>query len=155
MSNRLNILQERVLSESDTEEKKPWYSEGLKFKCTGCGQCCTGAPGYVWITIDEIIAAAAFLNISADQFKIRYVRKVGDRYSLTEYKKSFDCIFLKDKKCQIYSVRPEQCRTFPWWLQNLKSEYDWNNASKNCEGINHPDASTVPYEHIQEQFSNL
>ena len=26
-----------------------WYHLGLRFQCTGCGDCCTGAPGYVWI----------------------------------------------------------------------------------------------------------
>ena len=30
-----------------------WYAEeGLAFECTGCGDCCTGAPGYVWVIRD-------------------------------------------------------------------------------------------------------
>ena len=61
-------------------------------------------------------------------------------------------IFLKDKKCQIYSVRPTQCRTFPWWPQNLKSEKEWQEAARYCEGI-HPEASLVPFETIEQQRS--
>ena len=47
---------------SDTEEKEqPWYKDGLGFQCTQCGDCCTGAPGYVWINAAEI----AFASYSA------------------------------------------------------------------------------------------
>ena len=28
---------------------EPWYRDGLRFECTRCGHCCTGAPGYVWV----------------------------------------------------------------------------------------------------------
>ena len=41
------------------EGNEPWYAEGLKFQCTGCGDCCTGAPGYVWVNQAEIDALAA------------------------------------------------------------------------------------------------
>ena len=37
----------------------PWYQQGLKFHCLGCGDCCTGEPGYVWVTKAEIAALAA------------------------------------------------------------------------------------------------
>ena len=35
-------------------EEQPWYQEGLKFSCSQCGDCCTGAPGYVWVNKREI-----------------------------------------------------------------------------------------------------
>lgn len=134
------------------KESEPWYQEGLNFKCTECGKCCTGSPGYIWVTEHEIIAIADFLNLSIDDFSARYLRVVDDRISLLELPKNFDCIFLKDKKCQIYSVRPKQCRTFPWWPKNLKSKEDWQEAAKFCEGIN-LEAPRVPIEIIQEQLS--
>ena len=132
-------------------ENKPWYQKGLKFKCTECGQCCTGAPGYTWVTEKESEAIANFLNISLEEFSKKYLRKVNDRLSLTEKPVTYDCIFLKDKKCQIYPVRPTQCRTFPWWAKNLNSEEDWNHAATFCEGINN-DAELVPLEKIQDQL---
>ncbi|KAG7395592.1 hypothetical protein PHYBOEH_003466 [Phytophthora boehmeriae] len=33
------------------------------------------------------------------------------------------------------AARPTQCRTFPWWPQNLVSDYDWQVAAADCEGI--------------------
>lgn len=138
-------------------EEKPWYAHGLRFKCTECGQCCTGAPGYTWVTEQEVIAIADYLKLSVEEFGRRYVRQVEDRLALLEYpqihnSQNYDCVFLKDKKCQIYSVRPKQCRTFPWWPQNLSSEEEWRQAAQRCEGIN-PEAPLVPYDTIQAQLA--
>jgi uncharacterized protein len=46
----------------------PWYRDGLAFACTGCGDCCTGAPGYVWVTRAEIEAMAAALGLAPAEF---------------------------------------------------------------------------------------
>jgi uncharacterized protein len=135
------------------QNENPWFAKGLRFTCTGCGQCCTGFPGYVWVTVEEIAAMAQVLNLSIEEFSRAYVRKIGDRYSLQEHPVTFDCVFLKDKKCQIYSARPKQCRTFPWWVQNLKSEEEWLSAAKHCEGINHPDAPVIDCKTILDQLS--
>jgi hypothetical protein len=132
-------------------EEKPWYSEGLRFECTGCGQCCTGSPGYVWVTEEEIQKIADFLSISLQNFATLYLRKIDGRWSLRELRHTYDCVFLKDNKCSIYTLRPTQCKTFPWWPRNLQSRSDWIEAAKHCEGISH-NASLVPYEIIQEQL---
>ena len=44
---------------------EPWYKDGLKFKCTQCGDCCTGAPGYVWVNQAEVEGIAAELGETA------------------------------------------------------------------------------------------
>ncbi len=133
-------------------ENEPWYKEGLKFKCTECGKCCTGAPGYVWVTEDEILKMADYLKISIKDFNIRYIRRVNGKLALVEMSKNYDCIFLKDRKCSIYPVRPKQCRTFPWWPQNLSSKEAFEEAALYCEGIQ-KDATVVPLSTIQKQLS--
>ena len=40
----------------------PWYKDGLQFTCTQCGDCCTGAPGVVWVTDDELREIADYLG---------------------------------------------------------------------------------------------
>lgn len=132
----------------------PWYKEGLKFQCTECGKCCTGSPGYVMVTQEEMEAAAQFLGISLELFKKKYVRSLNNGYALIEKKTSegnYDCIFLQEKKCLIYPTRPKQCRTYPWWKENLNSEESWRLASHDCEGIRE-EAPLVPYSHIKEQL---
>ena len=101
----------------------------IRFQCTECGACCTGAPGYVFVEEDEMMRMAQFLEMDLPEFKKRYIRRVGQRFSLVE-KKNFDCVFLKEKKCMLYEARPKQCRTFPFW-----PHLDWNEAAKVCEGI--------------------
>ncbi|SVD13094.1 uncharacterized protein METZ01_LOCUS365948 [marine metagenome] len=112
---------------------KPWYREGLSFSCTRCGDCCTGVPGYVWVEPTEIEALAKHLGLSVDSFGERYLRKVGRRYSLIE-KPGGDCVFF-DKGCSVYPARPTQCRTFPFWRGNLKSERAWDEIADECPGI--------------------
>jgi Fe-S-cluster containining protein len=130
-----------------------WYKDGLRFHCTGCGKCCTGAPGYVWLTKLEMAAIADFLSIPLDLFVRKYIRQKDNKYSLIEKRQqNFDCCFLQGKKCLIYPVRPRQCKTFPWWQQNLQSKESWEHAATSCEGINDT-APIVPFETIEENLS--
>lgn len=130
-----------------------WYSKGLRFECTQCGKCCTGAPGYTWINHEEIDQISGFLKITKEEFAKRYLRSVDGKLALLEKMVGldYDCIFLKDRQCQIYPVRPSQCRTFPWWARNLKSPEDWAAAAQHCEGIR-PEAPLISFETIQDQF---
>lgn len=120
--------------------KKKWYHEGLRFECTQCGNCCSGDPGYVWATKEEIKKIAQFLDEDEHWLGKKHLRRVGFRYSLTE-KKDGDCIFLKreDGKsmCAIYPVRPLQCRTWPFWSPNLASGKAWDRIGENCPGLDH------------------
>lgn len=115
--------------------KEPWYAQGLRFSCTGCGECCTGSPGYTWVSLEEIAAIADYLKLSISEFSKRYLKRVGNRFSLVERGPHFDCVFLKEKRCQIYPVRPTQCRTFPFWPEHLHSQEGWEEAAARCEGI--------------------
>ncbi len=134
---------------------KKWYKEGLRFQCTGCGKCCTGSPGYVWVTPEEVEDIATSLQIPLEECIRLYVRQVGERYSLRERPKNYDCVFLKDKKfCQVYDARPQQCRRFPWWEENLESPESWTEEKKRCEGIDHPDAPLIPLKVIEDALDN-
>lgn len=127
----------------------PWYKKGLSFKCTGCGECCTGEPGYVWLSSEEIDTIADHLKISREKFLQTYTRKIFGKISLREDLLNYDCVFLKDRRCQIYSARPLQCRTFPWWEENLTSPESWKEVARRCEGVDYPDAPIVPLETIE------
>lgn len=129
-----------------------WYKNGLRFSCTQCGKCCTGGPGYVWIDDEEMAEIAAFLNISVEDFILKYTRKVHGRIALLEDKTSFDCVFLHGRACKVYGARPRQCRTFPWWPENLKDTESWKETAKRCEGIQ-PEAPLVAIEDIQQQLN--
>jgi uncharacterized protein len=124
-------------SESSPADQ-PWYADGLRFKCTGCGDCCTGAPGYVWVNQAEIDALATRLGMAVEDFERKYVRDVGVRRTLKELK-NYDCVFLdaKTRKCTVYEDRPRQCRTWPFWNSNLKSPETWQQTCEVCPGSGH------------------
>jgi hypothetical protein len=143
-----------------------WYAKGLRFECTQCGNCCTGPPGFVWITREEIQALADFLKISPEETVEKYCRKTQGRFSLKEKRNpahgGYDCVFMREepapksdgktisqplRTCSIYSVRPTQCRTFPFWSSNLTSSKRWNETARRCPGIGQ--GSVVPLKKIE------
>ena len=120
-----------------------WYEDGLRFSCTQCGNCCTGAPGAVWFNDDEGRAMAKKLDITVEQFYKHYTRKIGTKWSLTEnvIDGKFDCVFLDRTtalpSCTLYEARPSQCRTWPFWSENIRSKSAWERAKKKtpCPGM--------------------
>jgi hypothetical protein len=122
----------------------PWYAAGLAFECTGCGRCCAGPnEGYVWVTDEEIAAIAGFLAVSIEEVRRQFSRRVDGRFSLIERPENHDCVFLApataegaSRGCRIYSVRPFQCRNWPFWPRNLGSPDDWSRAAARCPGVN-------------------
>ena len=118
-----------------------WYVAGLCFECGECGRCCSGpGEGYIWVTRPEIELIAEHLKITPGELRRRYLRRVGLRTTIIEHAVTKDCIFLQQvdakKLCVIYPVRPNQCRTWPFWPENLSSPDAWNEAAKKCPGIN-------------------
>ena len=111
------------------------------FDPTGCnsckGNCCIGESGYIWINAQEIQALALHLNLSVEVLKSRYLDKVGYKHSIKEVKlcsNNFACCFfnLEKKQCSIYEVRPNQCRTFPFWDYFKENEEE---VYKECPAI--------------------
>ena len=134
--------------------ESPWYEKGLRFKCTGCGGCCTGPDGYVFLGESDLKSLAKHFDLSNDQFCKKYTRVVEGKLALIDKNSLGDCIFLKDNRCSVYDARPVQCRTFPWWVHNLETPDDWENAAKSCEGINHPEAPVVSSLEIRKECLN-
>ena len=132
-----------------------WYQAGLHFGCTQCGNCCGGFPGYVWVTNQEAEAIAAFLKMPTGEFIKKYTTRAGRRMTLIE-KDNYDCIFLDRKGekvgCEIYSVRPQQCRTWPFRKRNITDADSWNEQGRRCGGINRGRAYTP--EEIDETAKN-
>jgi Fe-S-cluster containining protein len=70
--------------------------------------------------------------------------------SLKEYP-SGDCVLLNDRtrQCRVYSERPSQCRTWPFWTQNLFSPNTWKAIAATCPGCNRGKLYTL--EEIEER----
>jgi uncharacterized protein len=127
-------------------DSEPWFKDGLPFTCTQCGHCCTGAPGFVWVTEEEIEKIAEFRGEPVREFTALNTRKAKGRVSLRE-KANNDCIFWeKDRGCTVYPVRPAQCRTWPFWGSNVETPEEWEKTVAVCPGSGQ--GELIPVEEI-------
>lgn len=78
--------------------------------CSICGICCKDCK--VPLFDYEIKKIADFLKIKTKKFKKMYI--VKSTTSITKQGFKQPCPFLKNNKCDIYSVRPLACRSFPF-----------------------------------------
>jgi Fe-S-cluster containining protein len=135
-------------------ESQPWYKDGLQFTCTQCGDCCTGDPGVVWVSDEELNEIAEFLGKSVGEVRLMHTRLVGSKVSLTEYANG-DCVFFDgaSRRCKIYPVRPRQCRSWPFWRSNLVSQDEWSQTCKSCPGAGCGELVTL--EEIERRASSI
>ncbi len=109
---------------------------GLRFSCMGCGECCRGPGGHVFLTEDEGRRMAAHLGIDAGSFFSGMTRRSEGRLALADAPNG-DCRFLGTNGCVVHAVRPRQCRSWPFWFANLRSTEAWESAARRCPGIGH------------------
>ena len=89
------------------------YSEVLDhIDCTECGNCCIELE--TCFQKDEIDRLTKELNIDKEEF----INQSTNHGEYGEKDKFFlndrPCQFLKDKKCTIYALRPEECNSYPY-----------------------------------------
>ncbi len=89
----------------------------------------------MWVNAEEIAALSLHMKMDEEDFRDKFVRKIGARFSLVEYPDG-DCIFLdpETRGCSVYEARPIQCRTWPFWSSNLKTKSDWKETCRVCPG---------------------
>jgi Fe-S-cluster containining protein len=118
-----------------TKKGKQFFQDGIRFECQGDGKCCVtrGRYGYVYLSFNDRLRLAAHFHISLTEFTTKYVRKIDGFYELKYTDK--DCPFLEDNKCAVYASRPWQCRTWPFWPENMDSDVWMNEVVPSCPGV--------------------
>lgn len=110
---------DRRRKEPDMTGKRKFYHQGLRFQCKGDGRCCLsrGRYGYVYLSFNDRRRLAERFNMTTSAFTAGYAKKEDGLYHLIYPDK--DCPFLSDKRCSVYDARPRQCRTWPFWPENM------------------------------------
>lgn len=110
-----------------------FFDHGIRFECQRCGVCCNGDPGVVYVDDREITEIAGFVDIPREVFVERCLYLLKTSCAIKETNDG-RCIFYENG-CAIYPVRPLQCRTFPFWFQNMRSRYAFKAGTAFCPGI--------------------
>lgn len=124
----------------------------MKFNCLDkCGFCCTFQPELMKnefnfykkniITRDAIISGSISDPTAKEKSSFSLQNKIGG------------CVFLKEKKCQIYDIRPLTCKTFP-----INIFFGWRiqlNPNMCCRGLWDGERNINLSSFGQELFSSL
>jgi len=121
---------------ADGASTSVWYSEGLRFECQpDCGACCIDHEDYAYVYLerDDIERLAEFLKLTRKEFLERHTT-LDDGFRVLKMDQP-DCPFLEGTCCSVHPARPTQCRTFPFWEENLTSRAAWKKLCGFCPGI--------------------
>jgi Fe-S-cluster containining protein len=123
-----------------------WWHEGVRFACQGSGRCCVsrGNIGYVYLTLEDRRRLARTLGVPAREFTRRWCEKKDGLFRLKDA--GSDCVFLDDRRCSVYEARPTQCRTWPFWPENMSARA-WSAVAGYCPGVGK--GRVVPREEIE------
>jgi Fe-S-cluster containining protein len=115
--------------------EKKFYENGLRFECQGDGKCCVsrGKYGYVYLAFSDRRRLAAHFGIPVKQFTEEYTEKEEGLYQLKYADK--DCPFFRRNRCAVYEARPWQCRTWPFWPENMSKTVWDREVVSYCPGV--------------------
>ncbi|MHA1681059.1 MAG: YkgJ family cysteine cluster protein [Promethearchaeota archaeon] len=123
---------------------------GVKFKCLVPGDCdghCCRGEGGIYIFPEDIRHLMESFEIDdVETFIDDYTKAEEEPCGIKDYKEwvpylmivekeDGSCIFLNaNGLCDAYRARPFQCRGFPFWEQNVKTERKWEKLKEFCPG---------------------
>lgn len=131
----------------------------MKFECQeSCGgKCCSagwdGKAAFIFLTKNDMRSISKFVKQPVDEFAskgefkfTRFTKKKTQQWFLKDSETT--CRFFNKGKCGIYEVRPIQCRTFPFWPENMNAR-KWKELATFCPGIGKGKAQSLDVLHEQ------
>lgn len=122
--------------------------EKMKFACqSSCGgRCCSQSwrddSPHVFLTRGDQYRLSSFLDRPLEVFAERAAFETT-RFSkepTVQWILKLDqgrCKFLNEGKCGVYSARPTQCRTYPYWPEHMKGQEFSKEVKESCPGVGH------------------
>jgi Fe-S-cluster containining protein len=88
----------------------------------------------VYLCEADVTRIAEYLHLPQEDFEKRFVYRTKHQIRLRTPRNS-TCHFLKPDGCSIHTVKPVQCRTFPFWPEILHDALTLTRTSHYCPGI--------------------
>ncbi len=120
---RLETVKPKGLDKIALEVNKEVWAET---DCLACANCCkTMTPTF---TPKDIKRISAHFNQTPDEFKTKWLYKESGTGDMMNKKQPCQFLNLKDNKCSIYEIRPDDCSGFP---HHTKKHFaDWVHVYK-------------------------
>ena len=115
--------------------RSPWWSDGIRFECQETGRCCVarGSYGYVYLTLADRQRLARHFGLSTRAFTRRHCLRTDGHWHLRDF--TDQCAYLDGVRCRVYEARPEQCRTWPFWPENMSPRAWSKEVAGYCPGV--------------------
>jgi Fe-S-cluster containining protein len=111
------------------------FPKGVRWSCKRCGMCCGDTRGRerrILATEYEVDLISEFTGLKADAFS----RPTGKGlYTHAIKKVNGVCIFLRDRSCLIYEVRPLVCVFYPFSMGLKDGRLRFELTRERCPGI--------------------
>jgi len=132
--------------------KKWWEREPLRFECQpDCFKCCS-KPGIVYFDQAAIKSASKIIKVSTESFKKKFLRLDNGNW-IHKVETGKPCSFLTTEGCAIHSGKPLQCRSYPFWHENMTSRSMWKLVGAFCPGIDvGPNIALASVQKFLDQF---
>ena len=117
------------------QKEKEWWAKGIQFECQGSGKCCVsrGEYGHVYLSPEDRRKLAKFFKIPMGTFTRKYCERGQGIWKLKDFSQA--CVFLDGTKCKVYSARPMQCRTWPFWPEVMNAKKWKKEVQAFCPGV--------------------
>lgn len=92
-----------------------------------------GQYGFVYLTLKDRHRLAAKLGLTLRAFTLKHCARTEGHWHLKHPDR--DCTFLEGKGCTVYEGRPAQCRTWPFWPENMRAKTWREDVSVFCPGV--------------------
>ncbi|HNX58885.1 MAG TPA: YkgJ family cysteine cluster protein [Spirochaetota bacterium] len=104
----------------------------FSFTCSRCGSCCR-EHGFVFFSDNEVDICAKHVGLYRYEFIDRFLTSTFRGFA-HEVSSGGQCIFLESGGCVLHDVKPEQCRSFPFWHEYIGESGELVNFNRHCEG---------------------
>lgn len=114
--------------------RKRFYDNGIRFACQGDGKCCKnhGQHTFVYVTFGDRKRLAAHLGMTVAEFTRSHTQAADGLVHLKDIDR--ECPFFRENRCQVHPARPWQCRTWPFWPENMHPQAWERNVAAICPG---------------------
>ncbi len=112
------------------------YPRKVQYRCIKCTLCCGDTKDHVRSILllkTEARKIAKYNSKKLDDFSEKVENWNPYTYKMKKTKDA-KCVFLKDKVCSIYQIRPMICRFYPFQLNMRNNRYTFTYTNE-CKGI--------------------